>query len=128
MPGCTQIAMQCERDLGLDLRLQHSAQRDFLAVVQFHVGEQHAEVRRVHAELRLYRLRCQADLATNQASSFPEAMLGIRLLYRVRCGHAAFGEVIANRSDRLAVLRCLAKPRGHGLNDTGVHMQMIRAQ
>src|SRR5438034_415803 len=48
------VAVEHQRDFRLYLRLKHAAWCDFLAVVQRHVVEQHAEVGRVYAELLLH--------------------------------------------------------------------------
>ena len=50
----------------LDLGLVATREIDLLAIGDFHVGEQHAEIRLVDADLALHRFRRQADLAAGQ--------------------------------------------------------------
>jgi hypothetical protein len=109
-----------EGDLGLDFGLQHFSERHFLVVVEAHVGEQHAEVRRVDAELLLNRLRGETDLAPDEAPALFQRMLGVRVLNGV-CGvHAAGRQLLADRRDGVAALRCAAQPCGHAFDGLGV--------
>jgi hypothetical protein len=69
-------------DLAFDLGLDQPAAVDGLAVAVFHVGEQHAEVGLIDAQLLLHRQGRQADLAPAQAPTGRQGGQGVDLLQR----------------------------------------------
>ena len=60
------IARQVPADhkghFGLHLGLHQARYGSFLAIEEFHVIQQHTEIRLVHTELLLHGLRCESDL------------------------------------------------------------------
>jgi hypothetical protein len=83
--GVREIAPQDEGDFAFDLGLDQPGAVDGLAIAVFHVGEQHAEIGLIDAQLLLYRQGCQADLAPAQApTGQPGRPGGVDLLPRRR--------------------------------------------
>jgi hypothetical protein len=78
-----EIAPQDEGDFAFDLGLDQPGAVDGLAIAVFHVGEQHAEIGLIDAQLLLYRQGCQADLAPAQAPTGSQGGLGVDLLHGV---------------------------------------------
>ena len=110
--GVREIAFEHERDFRFDLGLQHLSQLHFLAVVQRHVGEEHAEIRRLDPKLLLYRLGSETDLAAHEPSPLVVIVVGFGLLHRVSGRHATVPKLVADRRNRDARFRRLAKARG----------------
>ena len=81
--GMGKVAPQHKGDLAFDLGLDQPAAVDGLAVAVFHVGEQHAEVGLIDAQLLLHRQGRQADLAPAQAPTGRQGGQGVDLLHGV---------------------------------------------
>ena len=96
--GVGQIIAEHEGDLGLDLGLDQPADGDLGAVFDRHVGEQHAVVRLVDAQLALDGERREADLAADEAPSALDPMGGVDVLDRV--GLLDRGDRVLDRRDR----------------------------
>ena len=64
-----EIAPQHKGNLRLHLRLHNIARRNLRTVATRHIGEQHAVVRLMHAELFLHGERGQPDLAAHEPAA-----------------------------------------------------------
>ena len=96
------VAIEQERHLGLDLRLQHAPGGDGLVLGDHHVGEQDAEVGPIDAELLLHGAGGQPDLASDQATSLRLPVGRVLLLDGVGGVDVELGQLRPDGRDRRA--------------------------
>ncbi|MNH04322.1 hypothetical protein D3C79_636140 [compost metagenome] len=108
---------QYQRHLSLTFGLHEAGPGDRLAVADFHAIEQCAEVRLIHTQLLLHRVRGQTDLAPGDTSPGTHLALGIELLHLVGVGDGI--KLIAHRRHRFTTFCRLVEQVGHLLMSFG---------
>ena len=111
-----EIAAQHKGNLRLHLRLHHVAQRNLRTVATRHIGEQHAVVWLMHAELLLHRERGEADFTARE----PPAVLNRARRINRLCGIGPFKIAVRDQGAdgfaRLARASRLEEQRGGRLD------------
>ena len=95
-----EITGQHERDFSLRLGLQDILRMQHAAVVDLHIGEQHAEVWLIDSKLRLDRFRREAHLAPDDPAAACRPDVSVQGLHRIRPGTVARRKPVPQRRNR----------------------------